>query len=175
MRSQLQRALELGGADVPPRPTEFLSARSSALESRARSLAKPASLLFSDPREDRDEQIANGPAGVEPRFAHADHLHAESVELDDGVDVSEHRPPEAIERPHEQHAELTATRGEHHRVERWTRRRRAAHRFDVLADELEPACVGNALEISALIFGVLPSPRNPPVPDRQIARWRAVQ
>src|SRR5215471_7890267 len=164
---ELERAFDLGRRDHAPRPPEPSATSSSALEPRARAFAESNTLLLGYPREDRDEQIAYRSARVEPRFAHADHSHAQAVELDDRVEVAHHRATEPVERPDDQRGEVTATRIEHHLDEPRPRCvAAAASDLDVLMRHVEPTSSRQPVDVGALVGSVLRSRRDASIGNR---------
>lgn len=52
-------------------------------EARLRPFHQAVPFLFRAPREDRDEQVADRTARVEPALADADDLHADAIEFED--------------------------------------------------------------------------------------------
>jgi hypothetical protein len=141
-------------AEQTTRPPDRLAAlrplRARPLDAGARALHEPAKLLLGDPGEDRQQQVSHRPAGVEPRFSYADERHARVVESQGVVHVARHRPPEAIERPHEQHLESAASRVSHHSVKRWAAPR-GARVLRVRRHDHEAASLRDPLQLRALV------------------------
>lgn len=151
---QLPCALYLVASEVPPRATESFAARSSALEPRDGSLAQSPAFLLGDPREDGEQEITRRPGRVEPRFAHADHLDADAVELDDRREVAHHGSADTIERPDDEHAKASGASVGEHPIERWTRMRERARRLDVVAHETDIATPRHTLDVGSLVFRI---------------------
>ncbi|MEM6293942.1 MAG: hypothetical protein AAGA54_21880 [Myxococcota bacterium] len=89
----------------------------SSLEAGLRSLSEPDALLLGDPSEDRDPQRADWASGVEARLVHADDVDPAAFEVEDGLEVADHRAPEPIERPDDDDVELPPVGGLHRGVE----------------------------------------------------------
>ena len=90
---------------------------SSSLKARLRSFSEPNPLLLGDPSEDRDQQWPDRASGVEPRLFDADDLDPAAVEIENRLEVADHRAAEPIQRPDDDDVELATMGSLYHRVE----------------------------------------------------------
>jgi hypothetical protein len=91
--------------------------------------------------------------GDEPRLAHANDLDAAAIEIENGLQVADHAPPELVERPQHEHVERAMVGVAHHAFEHRPHPCRARLLL-VLGDEFEPSHRDHALDVWPLVVGV---------------------
>lgn len=144
--AKLERVIKV---ELARTPAETLALAPGALDAGAGALDEAFALLFGDPTEDRQQELADWPACVEPRLANRDDLNAEPIERQNILNVADHRTPEAIERPNHHDGILASVRGVHHRLEL---RATFCGAFDFLeyCDDIEAARSGEPIQIRTL-------------------------
>jgi hypothetical protein len=85
-----------------------------AFEADLRALDQSSALLFRGPRKHRDQEGSHRAARIQPSLPRADDRHADSVEFEDVLEVTDETPAEAVDRPHPQDGEVATFRVLHH-------------------------------------------------------------
>ena len=89
-------------------PSELHTFGANSSKARLRSVGESLAFLLCYPREHTEHKVPRGSRLVQPRFSHAHYAHTARLKLEHVSKIPVHRPPETIERPHNEHVELTA-------------------------------------------------------------------